>query len=270
MSGYLYRRHALAVRVMHWVNVVAVFVLLMSGLQIFNAHPRLYWGQSSYDGSEPVLALGAVRGPSGEIHGITRLFGHDFDTTGVLGASRDPDGRVVARGFPAWATLPDTQWLAMGRRWHLFFAWVLVLNGTAYIAYSFATRHFARDLAPTSRDWRSIGASIRDHLRLRHAKGEAAKEYNVLQKLAYLAIVFVVLPFLVLMGLGMSPWADAVWPGWVDAFGGRQSMRTLHFLAACALLAFVTVHVFEVAVSGLWNNLRSMITGRYRVDGQAR
>jgi thiosulfate reductase cytochrome b subunit len=270
MAGYFYDRHTVAVRVMHWVNVIAVFVLLMSGLQIFNAHPSLYWGKSSYDGREPVLTLGAVQDSSGGIHGITRIFGRDFDTSGVLGASRDAAGRMVPRGFPAWATLPDTQWLAMGRRWHLFFAWVLVVNGIAYVAYSFASRHFARDLAPTPRDWRSIGRSIGDHLRLRHATGEAAKEYNVLQKLAYLAIVFVVLPLLVLMGLGMSPWADALWPGWVDWFGGRQSVRTLHFLAACALMAFVLVHVFEVLVSGAWNNLRSMITGRYRVDAEGR
>jgi thiosulfate reductase cytochrome b subunit len=269
MNSYLYDRHTLAVRVMHWINVIAVFILLMSGLQIFNAHPRLYWGQSSYNGREPILSLGAREAPSGELRGVTRIFGRDFDTTGVLGASRNPDGRVVARGFPAWATLPDTQWLSMARRWHFFFAWVFVLNGICYVAYSIATRHLARDLAPTPRDWRSIGRSIRDHLRLRHAKGEAAKEYNVLQKLAYLAIVFVVLPMLVLMGLGMSPWADSVVPGWVGWFGGRQSARTLHFAAACALLAFVLVHVFEVVVTGLFNNLRSMITGRFRVDVEA-
>jgi thiosulfate reductase cytochrome b subunit len=268
VMSYLYARHTLAIRVMHWINVVAVFILLMSGLQIFNAHPRLYWGNSSYEGRPPIVALEAAPGPSGEIRGVTRVFGHELDTTGFLGASRDPDGRMVARGFPAWATLPETQWLAMARRWHLFFAWIFVANGIAYIAYSFASRHVARDLAPTRRDWRSIGPSIKDHLRLRHAKGEAAKEYNVLQKLAYLGIIFVVLPLLVLMGLGMSPWIDAALPGWVGWFGGRQSVRTLHFVAACALLAFVLVHVFEVLVSGAWNNLRSMITGRYRVDAE--
>ncbi len=221
-----YRRHSLAVRVMHWINVVAVLVLLMSGLQIFNAHPALYWGKSSYTGAGPIFAPGP---------------------------------------FPGWITLPGTQWLAMGRRWHLFFAWGLVLNGAAYLAYSIASRHVARDLWPTRGDLRGIGRSVADHLRLRHPSGAAALRYNVLQKLAYLAIAFGVLPFLVLMGLGMSPSLDTVVPGWVDFFGGRQSVRTLHFAAGAVLVAFALVHVFEVVVTGAWNNLRSMLTGAYRV-----
>jgi thiosulfate reductase cytochrome b subunit len=198
----------------------------MSGLQIFNAHPALYWGRSSYTGAGPIFAPGS---------------------------------------FPGWMTLPGAQWLAMGRRWHLFFAWVLVLNGAAYVAYSIASRHLSRDLWPSRADLRSIGRSIADHLRLRHPAGEAAARYNVLQKLAYLAIVFGVLPLLVLMGLGMSPSLDTVVPGWVDFFGGRQSVRTLHFAAAMVLTAFVAVHVFEVLVTGAWNNLRSMVTGWYRL-----
>lgn len=266
--SYLYYRHKPAIRVMHWINVLAVFILLMSGLQIFNAHPMLYWGKSSYTGDPPLLALVAKQDESGKVTGVTRIFGHEFETTGFLGASRNADGEMVARGFPSWMTIPDSAWLAMARRWHLFFAWIFVINGIAYVAYSFATRHVSRDLAPSPRDWRSIGRSIRDHVRFRHPKGEAAKEYNVLQKLAYLSIIFAVLPLLVLMGLGMSPWLDSALPGWVGFFGGRQSVRTLHFVAACALMAFVFVHVFEVLVSGVWNNLRSMITGRYRVETQ--
>jgi thiosulfate reductase cytochrome b subunit len=226
MTPALYRRHSLAVRVMHWINVVAVVVLLMSGLQIFNAHPALYWGKSSYTGAGPIFSPGP---------------------------------------FPGWITLPSMQWLAMGRRWHLFFAWVLVVNGVAYLAYTFASRHFSRDLKPTGTELRGMGRSIADHLHLRHPTGDAARRYNVLQKLAYLGVIFVLVPFLVLMGLGMSPSLDAVWPGWIDAFGGRQSVRTLHFVAAMLLVAFTLVHVFEVVVTGAWNNLRSMITGRYRV-----
>lgn len=267
--GYLYYRHGLAIRVMHWVNVLSVFILLMSGLQIFNAHPMLYWGKSSYTGNPPLLALTATQDASGRVAGVTRIFGRDFDTTGFLGASRSSRGELVPRGFPSWMTIPDSAWLAMARNWHLFFAWVFVINGIAYVAYSFASRHFSRDLAPSRKDWRSIGQSIKDHLRFRHPRGEAAKEYNVLQKLAYLFIVFGVLPLLVLMGLGMSPWLNSLAPGWVDLFGGRQSVRTLHFVAACLLMAFVVVHVFEVLVTGAWNNLRSMITGRYRVEGEA-
>ena len=156
----------------------------------------------------------------------------------------------------------------MARRWHLFFAWVFVINGVCYVAYSLASRHLSRDLAPTGNDWRSIGQSIIDHIRFRHPRGEAAMRYNVLQKLAYLAVIFLLIPLIVLMGMAMSPWLDTVLPGWVDIFGGRQSARTIHFVVAWLLVAFVLVHVFEVIVSGLWNHLRSMITGRYRIEGE--
>jgi thiosulfate reductase cytochrome b subunit len=103
---------------------------------------------------------------------------------------------------------------------------------------------------------------------LRHATGEAARRYNVLQKLTYLFVVFGLLPFVILMGWALSPRLDTVVPGWVDIVGGRQSARTLHFVAAWALVAFVLVHVFEVLISGVVNNLRSMITGRYVVDNE--
>jgi thiosulfate reductase cytochrome b subunit len=266
---YRYYRHRLPVRVMHWINVLAVVILLMSGLQIFNAHPALYWGKSSYTGKAPILEMTAETAPDGQLHGVTRLFGHSFDTTGLLGASRNGRGELVDRGFPSWATIPDNQWLAMARRWHFFFAWLLVLNGIAYCAYAIASGHLSRDLVPHRRDWRSIGQSVRDHLRFRHPTGDAARHYNVLQKTAYLAVIFLVMPLIVLMGLGMSPWANTVIPGWVGLFGGRQAARTLHFVAAWALVAFVLVHVFEVIVTGLWNNVRSMITGNYDVPQEA-
>jgi len=263
-SGTLYPRHALAVRLMHWINVVALTTLLMSGLQIFNAHPALYWGKSSYTGRPPVLLIGARESGESGMAGFTRIFGREFDTTGVLGLSRD-DGEVYAQAFPGWIALPSHQWLSMARSWHFFFAWVFVINGLCYVAYSLWSRHLARDLLPTRGDLASIGASIRDHLRFRHPTGEAATRYNVLQKLAYLVVIFVLLPLIVLMGLAMSPRVDALFAGWVDVVGGRQSARTIHFVAAWLIVAFVVIHVFEVIVTGLWNNLRSMITGRYRV-----
>ena len=264
--SYLYYRHRLPVRIMHWINVLAFTLLLMSGLQIFNAHPSLYWGKSAYTGKPPIMEMIATEDKDGDMLGVTRVFGHEFTTTGVLGASRDADGDLAERGFPSWATIPDSQWLAMARLWHFFFAWVLVINGIAYVAYAIMSRHLARELAPTAKDWRSIGRSIKDHLRLRHPTGEAAKNYNVLQKLTYLIVIFGLLPLLILMGWAMSPWLDSVMPGWVDVVGGRQSARTLHFVVAWMLVAFLLIHVFEVVVSGLWNNLRSMITGRYRID----
>lgn len=262
---YLYPRHALAVRIMHWVNVVAFTVLLMSGLNIFSAHPALYWGKSSYTGSGPVFQITA-REANAEMIGVTRALGREFVTTGALGALAGPNGSVVARTFPSWLTLPGDRWLSMARRWHFFFAWVFVLNGLSYLAYSIASRHLSRDLAPAAADWRSIGRSIMDHLRFRHPAGEAAKRYNVLQKLAYLGVIFVLVPLVVLMGFAMSPWLDSVIPGWVDVFGGRQSARTIHFVVAWLLVAFVMIHVFQVIASGFWNHLRSMITGRYRID----
>jgi thiosulfate reductase cytochrome b subunit len=268
-TGYLYYRHALPVRLMHWINVVALTILLMSGLQIFNAHPALYWGKSSYTGAPPVLAMEAVQKGNRELAGVTRVLGREFDTTGLFGASKDRSGQLVARGFPWWATIPDNQWLSMARSWHFFFAWVFVLNGLSYIIYSLGSRHLARDLAPTRADWRGIGRSVSDHLRLRHPAGEASKRYNILQKLAYLAVIFVLLPLVVLMGLAMSPWLNSLWPGWVDIVGGRQSARTIHFIVAWLLVGFVLIHVFEVAITGLWNNLRSIVTGRYRVSAEA-
>jgi thiosulfate reductase cytochrome b subunit len=269
-AATLYFRHALPVRIMHWINVVAMTLLFMSGLNIFNAHPTLNWGQSSYGGPPPVLEISAIEQPSGELAGVTRIFGHAFVTTGFLGASRDRSGEMTARAFPWWLTVPDDRWLAMARRWHLFFAWVFVINGLCYLGYSIASRHLTRDLAPDGTELRSIGQSIVDHLKFKHPTGEAAKRYNVLQKLTYLVVIFVLLPLIVLMGLAMSPWLNSLWPGWVDAFGGRQSARTIHFVVAWLLVAFVLIHVFEVLISGFWNHMRSMITGRYRIDGEER
>ena len=266
---YLYYRHTLLVRVMHWINVVALTILLLSGLNIFSAHPALYWGKSSYTGRPPIFRILAREDADGDPEGITRILGHEFVTTGLFGASVGLDDELGPHTFPWWLTIPSWYDLATARLWHLFFAWVAVVNGLCYLVYTLATRHLARDLAPTAADWRTIGSSLVDHLRFKHPTGEAAKRYNVLQKLAYLAVIFVLVPLLILMGWAMSPWLDALLPGWVDIFGGRQSARTIHFIVAWLLVAFVLIHVFEVIVSGLWNHLRSMITGRYRVDVEA-
>jgi thiosulfate reductase cytochrome b subunit len=263
-SRGLYLRHALPVRIMHWINVVALTLMFMTGLQIFNSHPALYWGTSSYTGRPPWLEIGAREDPNGNAVGYTRLLGHEFRTSGVLGTSVD-GGRMYAQGFPAWLTVPSHQWLAMARAWHFFFAWVFLINGLCYVVYTIVTRHLARDLLPTRIDLRGIGASIVDHLRFRHPTGEAAKRYNVLQKFAYLTVIFILLPLIVLMGLGMSPRLDTLLGGWVAWFGGRQSARSIHFIVAWMLVAFVLIHVFEVIITGFWNNVRSMITGRYRV-----
>lgn len=259
-------RHRWPVRLTHWLNVVALTTLLMSGLMIFNAHPSLDWGQSSYSGRPSFFVITTSKAADGRPIGVMRVFGREFETTGLLGLSTGVDGRPSAVAFPWWMTIPSRYSLADARQWHFFFAWVLLLNGMVYLAYSLISRHVQRDLAPTPQDWRGIGRSIRDHLRLRHPKGEQARHYNVLQKLAYLSVIFGLIPLIVLAGWAMSPWLDSLWPGWVGVFGGRQSARSVHFIVAWLLVAFVVVHVFEVLISGAWNHMRSMITGRFRID----
>ena len=258
-------RHAALVRVTHWINVLCLALLLMSGLQIFNAHPALYWGEiSNFD--DPAFAITTKKTSDGETRGVTDIAGRQVDTSGWLGLSRDSAGNRVARAFPAWLTLPSWQSLAEGRLWHFFFAWIFVLNGFVYVLYCVVNGHLRRDLVPSRRDLGQVGRTVWDHLRLRFPAGEEALRYNVLQQISYVAVVFVLLPVLILAGLAMSPRLDATFPGLLEIFGGRQSARTVHFIAALALVAFALVHVFMVLVSGVWNNMRSMITGRYAIE----
>ena len=254
------RRHAGLLRVTHWINVVCFSLLLLSGLQIFNAHPALYVGNRS-DFDHPTVSIAARQTENGLV-GETTILGHSFDTTGVLGLS-DEDGQIAQRAFPSWITIPSYLDLATGRRWHFFFAWLLVLNGLAYFAWGCVSRHFDRELLPTWRELGHVGREILEHLRLRFPRGEAAKRYNVLQQLAYLAVVFVLFPLMILTGFTMSPGIDSAAPQLLTLFGGRQTARLIHFLAASGLVLFVIVHLVMVVLSGVWNNLLSMITGWY-------
>ena len=258
-------RHRWPLRLMHWINLACMLVLVGSGLQIFNAHPALYWGEAStFD--RPAFAIESVRGADGKGRGIARIGDAQFETTGVLGVSaRSQDGRMVRRGFPEWATVPGPKSLALGRRWHFFFAWAWVVNGLCYLAWSLASRHLRDDLAMQRRDWRAIPRSIGDHLRFRHPVGEAATRYNPLQKLAYLGVVFVLAPLAVLSGLSMSPQLDSVLGWFMQLVGGRQSARTLHFIAMALFVLFTAVHVLMVVYAGPVNELRSMLSGRFRV-----
>jgi thiosulfate reductase cytochrome b subunit len=252
-------RHRLPVRISHWLNVPFLIILIMSGLQIFNAHPALYWGDRS-DRDRPLFSMRSVQNDSGEIRGTTTIFGHPFDTTGMLGYSNG-----MSPGFPAWATVPSGKWLAMGRLWHLFFAWLFVINGLIFTAYALASRHATRDLAPTRNDVHGIGRSLRDHLTLRHPTGEVAKRYNVLQKLAYASILFILAPLIVLTGLAMSPMIDTAFPWLLTIFGGRQAARTIHFIACFSFVGFILIHVVQVILAGFFNNIRSMVTGWFTV-----
>jgi thiosulfate reductase cytochrome b subunit len=258
-------RHPAMIRLTHWVGVVCVTLLLLSGLQIFNAHPALYLGQAS-DFAQPIASIGARQEGTRTI-GVTKILGYSFDTTGFLGLLGPANEGQHA--FPSWLTLPGYQDLATGRRWHFFFAWLLVLDGLIYLVYSIVSGHVWRDLIPSARQLRHIGSSILDHLFLRFPGGDDASQYNVLQRLSYLAILFIVAPLLILTGLTMSPGLNAAFPFMTEVLGGRQTARTIHFICAFTLVGFAIIHVLMVLLSGVWNNMRSMITGWYVIKSES-
>ena len=260
------QRHTVVVRLTHWVNLLCLTLLLMSGLALFNVHPALYWGNYGYRGAPSFISIsGMLDRETARPVGITRIGNYSFETTGILGVTYDSDGRARPRAFPQWTTLGAN--LALARDWHFLAAWLFVINGTIYLLFGLFSGHFRRDLVPAANQLRPrhILSDIWDHVRLRQPRGEAAKRYNVLQKFTYLAVIFVLLPAMVLSGLTMSPAVTAAFPFLFDLFGGRQSARTIHFLTANLLLLFVLVHVIQVLLSGAVNLMRSMITGRYAI-----
>lgn len=265
-GGMLVKRHRLSTRIWHWINAFTIFAMLMSGLMIFNAHPRLYWGQYGANYDRAWLQIGAT----GD-QGMVRVGTVTIPTTGVLGIWKDPRGIVQRHAFPWWATIPSSYNLADARIWHFFFAWVLVIGGLGYWLVSFVNRHVQRDLLPKREELapRHIWHDIKDHARLRFPKGAAALRYNILQKFAYLSVLFGLLPLIVLTGLTMSPAVDAAWPWLLDLFGGRQSARSIHFLCAMGFALFIVVHLLMVVLAGPYNEVRSMITGRYRLPKEA-
>ena len=261
----LIARHSRVTRLTHWINVVAISFLILSGLQIFNAHPALYWGQKSTF-AEPWLSMTAVEKGDTMI-GVTKLGSLTLETTGLFRFS-GRTGAEEVRGFPSWATIPTYRALVDGRHWHFFFAWLFVINGAIYLAAGLINGHFRKDLLHT-RDQltpKHLWHEIKDHARLRFPKGEEARRYNAIQKATYMAVIFIILPLMVLTGLTMSPAVNAGQPWLVEVFGGRQSARTLHFISATLVVTFIVVHVVLVLVSGMFNNLRSMITGKYAIE----
>ncbi|HSZ11283.1 MAG TPA: cytochrome b/b6 domain-containing protein [Rhizomicrobium sp.] len=256
-------RHSVMVRVLHWINAIVLLVMLMSGLQIFNAHPALYWGKTSaFD--HPALSMTAWREPDGSLKGVTQVGPFEFNTTGILGVSSFY-GQMVVRGFPSWATIPGFKSLALGRLWHFFFAWLFVINGLLFASYAISSGH-VRELLPTGHDIRNIGKDFIDHLRLRFPKGKEALHYNVLQKLAYFTVIFILGPLIVLTGLTMSPTIDTAVPQLLFLFGGRQTARTIHFICAFSFLGFFVIHIVMLVLSAPINGLRSMITGRFAIE----
>jgi thiosulfate reductase cytochrome b subunit len=260
-SRLIYRQDV-TTRITHWIWAIAMFFLLLSGLQIFNARPNLYIGQESGFGYQnsilDIYALNRDPAPVGQ----TKIFGYVFDTTGVLGVSTT-NGRASFVAFPGWATIPSNRDLATGRVVHFFFAWILVGTLAMWLVNAITTGHLWRDIILKPRDIRGLPKDIWDHIRLRFTHG---KSYTPLQKVAYFGVFVVAFPLIILTGLTMSPGMDAAWPWLVDIFGGRQTARTLHFFAMLAFVLFFIVHIVMVVLAGPFNELRSMITGYYKTN----
>ncbi|WP_210270016.1 cytochrome b/b6 domain-containing protein [Aureimonas mangrovi] len=261
--GPLVYRQKLTTRITHWIWAGCLFFLLLSGLQIFMAHPALYIGQQSgFQFDNSILSIGAVQDGQ-TLRGVTTVFSHRFDTTGWLGAVPGSNGTLQAKSFPGFMTIPTYRDLASGRVVHFFFAWILVVTLAVWLVTSLFNRHISRDLLPTGKDARGLGRDILDHARLRLHNG---RQYGPLQKLSYLVVLFILLPLMVMTGLTMSPGMNSFAPWLVDLFGGRQSARTAHFVVMLLLVAFFVVHVVMVVLAGPINELRSMITGWFRMD----
>lgn len=263
--GDVVKRHRLPTRIWHWINALAIVILLMSGLTIFNAHPRLYWGSYGANYDPAWLQIGG----EGE-RGYLQVGDWQVTTTGVLGRWRDSEGNISTRAFPSWSTIPGFYSLATGRLWHFFFAWIFALGWIAFLVTSLWNRHVQRDLAPKKSELspRHIWHDIKQHARLRFPTGAAALKYNILQKASYIGVIFVLIPLMILTGLTMSPTMDAAWPWLLDIFGARQSARSIHFICAMLLMLFILVHLVMVVLAGPLNEVRSMITGRFRLPGR--
>lgn len=227
-------RHRLSTRLWHWVTAFSVIVLLGSGLMILNAHGQLYWGEYGANYDQPWFRVGWL-----------------FE-----------GGRV-----PGWLTIPSTYNLALARRWHLFFALVLAFALLAFMAVSLLNRHFQRDLRIRAKELAPahLAADARAHAQLRFHDPENPRAYNIFQKISYAGVIFVLLPLVIFTGLAMSPGMDAAWPWLTQMFGGRQSARSIHFIVAMLLAGFIVVHLALVILAGAWNEVRSMLTGRWKV-----
>jgi thiosulfate reductase cytochrome b subunit len=227
-GGELVKRHRISTRLWHWINAVAIIVMLMSGMMISNAHPHLYWGQ----------------------------YGANLDASWF-----DPPR------FPGWATIPSTYNLALARHWHLFFAWVMAFGFLIYLIISLINRHIAKDLTLTRAEIapKHLLAEIVHHAKLQFPTGAAALSYNTLQKITYIGVLFGLIPMLILTGLCLSPGVSPL-TGWaIDLFGGRASARSIHFICAGGIALFIVVHLLLVLLAGPYNEIRSMITGRFRI-----
>ncbi len=228
-------RHAFIVRVTHWLTFLAFLALLITGGEIVISHPRFYWGEVGNAMTRPLFTI-------------------------PIPASRD----TVPTGYGY--VMPDQN--GWSRYLHFEAAWVAVLTGLVYVIYSFWTRHFRKDLLPEPGErsprtfWRAFRQVIARYLHRAPPGDEDAHAYNIVQRTAYLAVIFVLFPLVIWTGLAMSPAFTAAVPASVVLLGGRQSARTLHFIVSGLLLLFLIVHVTMIALGGFWPRVRAMITGR--------
>lgn len=251
-------RHSAATRLTHWLFFLAFLALVSSGLQIFNAAPFL----DASDKTDPHHRVLAIDAPRDGVGTVT-IFGRSFEATGWLGWTDDGMGGKGPRAFPGWITIPANQDLADGRRWHLFFAWIMIVSGVVYMAWAFARGDLAQLVLRPS-DLRKLLPMQLYYLRLRKEPPLHGK-YNPLQKLAYTLVLFVFAPLIVLSGLALSPGFDAWFPWLAQAFGGRQFARLWHFVLMIALIGFFAAHLMLVVTTGVFNHLRSMVTGWYKL-----
>ena len=224
-------RHSLLVRVTHWIATLCFFALLLSGAEIVTSHPRFYWGETGNVQTRPWLQL-------------------------PIPSSR----ALVPTGYGY--VLPDQN--GWSRALHFQSAWVVVLTGLWYAAAGLFTGHFRKDLFPAKSDlsWRRLWTECKRLLRFKRPGEREAWSYNLLQKLAYLSVIFVLFPLVIWTGLALSPAFGSAFPASVHLLGGRQSARTLHFLVSLLLLLFLVVHVAMVWFAGFWSRTGAMITGR--------
>jgi thiosulfate reductase cytochrome b subunit len=223
-------RHAVMVRVTHWITAVSFFALLLSGAEIVISHPRFYWGEVGNSGTPPLFKF-------------------------PIPASR----ATVPTGYAY--VLPDQN--GWSRYLHFQAAWAVVLTGLFYAIAGLWTGHFRKNLfpAPSDRTWQAFQGVIAKHLRIAPPDQAGAYSYNVLQRAAYLMVIFVLFPMVIWTGLAMSPAFDAAVPAAVTALGGRQSARTLHLFVSGFLLLFLGVHIAMIVLSGFRSRMRAMITG---------
>ena len=220
------RKHGLITRIWHWLNLVCIIVLFMSGLNISNAHRYLYWGNYGFDPADAWLA--------------------------------------VPR-FPAWATIPDYYSLALARDWHNLMAWPFAIGMLVMWVAMIVSGRFWRDLRTTRAEWKpkAIWHDIVEHAKLNfdHSREPRGSKYNFLQKLAYGVVLGIFLPGMIFTGLAISPGFEPNAPWMVDMLGGRQSARSIHFIFSWGIFAFFVVHVLLVILSGPIKQISDMITG---------